>query len=125
MASRGLSFLRRSIDADGQAFVAPVNVHASSLGRIDAQQGPCDSGLDLLRDEPPQRARSVDRVESLLGDEFSGRRADFEAQVVFGQTLSEIGQQELHDLLDLDKGEWLEQNHFVEPVEEFGPEPQS
>jgi hypothetical protein len=125
VASRGNSFLRWSIDDDGQAFVAPVNAHNSSLGRIDSQQGPRHSGLDLVRDEPPQRARSVDRVESLLGDELQGCRADLQTQAVLSQTLPEIGQQVLYDLLDLGKGQWLEHDHIVEPVEEFRPEPQS
>ena len=89
---------------------------------VAAEQRPADAGLDLVGDEPAQRAGAVHRVEALFGDEPAGVLADLERHPPVGQPGPQVVEHQVDDALDLRLGQRLEQHDVVDPVEELGPE---
>ena len=68
----------------------------------------------------PQRARPVDRIESLARHELAGRLGEFDPDVAVLQSTAQLADQEVYNAGDLIERQRLEQHDVVYPVEKLG-----
>src|SRR5271166_4144059 len=78
--------------------------------------------LDQPADGAPQRPGAERRIPAFLGDELASGFGRLERHVLVLQLLDDLGELEPHDLLDLRDVERVEDDDFVDAVEELGPE---
>ena len=75
--------------------------------KITPQQRSPDPRLNLAGNEAPQRSGAVRRVEPLLGNEPQRRFGDHQADPALCKPGSQVVEEQVHDQLDLTKGEGL------------------
>jgi len=77
---------------------------------------------DFALDDAFEGACAVGRVVALAPEPFGGFVGDFEGEVLFGEAVGEAVQLDFDDFADLGVGEAVEDDDFVDAVEEFGAE---
>ena len=73
-------------------------------------------------DRPPERSGPEGEVRALARDQRPRRRRQLQHEVVLGQPLLQVGQQQVHDRRQLGLGQRVEDDDLVDPVQELRPE---
>src|SRR4029450_1397362 len=78
--------------------------------------------LDLPLDRAAQRPGAEHGVESMVSKQFLRRLGELETHVLVVQPKIDLGHHQVDDLDDLLRGELVEDDDVVDPVEEIRPE---
>ena len=89
---------------------------------LATKQLDCQGLDDLLLDRALQGPRAVDRVEAFDGEEFLGRVGEFELDLAVGEPLTDFGQLDVDDGLDLFLAQRVEDDDVVDAVEQLRSE---
>ena len=78
--------------------------------------------FDPALDRTFQRSCAIHRVVTYRDQLVLRFAAQFQRQLAFGQTTTQAAQLDLGDAGDLIPRQWLEDHHFIDPVDKFRAE---
>ena len=110
------------LDCPGKLVVYDIHADAITGGVVAGEHGAGHRVLDLPLNEPAQRPRAVGLIVTTVQEPVAGRRRQRQLDVALGQPLAQVGQHLVHDCAELRPREAVEDDCFVNPVQELGTE---
>ena len=103
----------------GQLAFVEHHLNPRPLGHVAGHQQAGDPRFDLALQKSLERPSAIDRIETCVGNVPPRRRSDCQLDALCGQPLTQLGDQQLDDRLNLRQGQRLEEHHIVDPVEKL------